>query len=109
VDGGISFGAATMRTFLLALLAGAWAQMPGEEVAKPNERPMSRIVGMLREMQAEMAHEQEEDDKLFKTFSCWCDETKRTKANDQENNEKAEAQLVASKKANHALAARLET
>jgi len=60
------------KVFALAALA------VGQDMEDATNRPVSRVVNLLRDMQAQMEKEQEEDEKVYDEIACWCS------ANDKE-------------------------
>jgi hypothetical protein len=59
------------RSFaLLALLVGASALSFDEADAK--NRPVSKVVTLLKDMSAQLEKEGEEDEEVYDTMVCWC-------------------------------------
>jgi len=69
-------------TLLLAILAsvGASSLSFNEEDAK--NRPVSKVITLLKDMQKELEAEAKADEEVYDTFACWCEtnEKEKTKA-----------------------------
>merc|ERR1719393_1074341 len=69
-------------TLLLAILAsvGASSLSFNEEDAK--NRPVSKVITLLKDMQKELEAEAKADQEVYDTFACWCEtnEKEKTKA-----------------------------
>jgi len=66
--------------FLLALLVGASALSFDEADAK--NRPVTKVVTLLKDMSAQLEKEGEEDEEVYDTMVCWCEtnDKEKTKA-----------------------------
>lgn len=67
-----------------SLLLQAWArELDGTGAgASAAATPISRVVALLKEMQATLAKEMEEDKDLYDKLACWCQENKYAKGNE---------------------------
>jgi len=63
-----------MRVAALSSLALLGASASEEEALK--SRPVSKVIKLLKDMQAQLEAEAEEDESTFKKMGCWCDTTK---------------------------------
>merc|ERR1719506_660181 len=52
----------------LTCVAGAASLQSGAE----KERPVSKVVNILKEMVTQLEHEAEEDEDTYQAMSCWC-------------------------------------
>ena len=57
-------------TLLLCLVCVAGAASVQSEAEK--ERPVSKVVNILKEMVTQLEHEAEEDEDTYQAMSCWC-------------------------------------
>merc|ERR1719262_313075 len=69
-----------MTPLLLAVLVAcpAWAAVQDEA----KNRPVSKVITLLKDMLAQLEHEAEEDEDVYETMTCWCatNEKEKTKA-----------------------------
>merc|ERR1719178_262595 len=75
--------------FLFALLAGAAALSFDEADAK--NRPVTKVVTLLKDMSAQLEKEGEEDEEVYDKMVCWCETNDKEKTTAIAN---AEAHLV---------------
>jgi len=77
-----------MRTFVAFALLGLalGAQLQSDE-AEWKERPVSKVINMLKEMQAELQNEAELDEEAYDKMTCYCEtnDKEKTKAIADEN------------------------
>jgi len=63
----------------------------GNEVTNEKNRPVTKVINLLKDMQAQLAKDQEEDEEVYEKVACWC------KTNDAEKTkaiEEAEARIT---------------
>jgi len=58
-----------------------WLGELGHSTASARDTPVTRVVGLLKEMQKTLETEMEEDKNLYKTLSCWCNDNNWEKSN----------------------------
>jgi len=61
----------------LALLAVSSAQDFGSQSVK--QRPVSKVINLLKDMHTQLEKEQEEDEEVFDQFACWCETNDKLK------------------------------
>jgi len=61
----------------MGLLAFAEAQNFGSQPVK--QRPVSKVINLLKDMQGQLGKEQEEDQEVFDQFACWCETNEKLK------------------------------
>uniref|UniRef100_A0A0G4H9C9 Uncharacterized protein n=1 Tax=Chromera velia CCMP2878 TaxID=1169474 RepID=A0A0G4H9C9_9ALVE len=66
--------------FLVPLFALCAAFVLGEEPEEPKvNRPVSKVIKLLKDMKTALAQEQEEDEGIYKKFDCYCKKNKKDK------------------------------
>jgi hypothetical protein len=66
-----------MRTVAFALLV---ALVAGSNVDDVKNRPVSKVVTLLKDMITQLEKEAEEDEEVYEAMGCWCE------TNDKEKN-----------------------
>jgi len=61
----------------MGLLSLAEAQNFGSQPVK--QRPVSKVINLLKDMQDQLGKEQEEDQEVFDQFACWCETNEKLK------------------------------
>jgi len=62
---------------LICVLAPAAAQNFGSQPVK--QRPVSKVINLLKDMQEQLGKEQDEDQEVFDQFACWCETNDKLK------------------------------
>lgn len=78
-------------------------------LANANNRPVSRVVQLLKEMQTQLEKEQKDDEEIYDKMSCWCTTNDRDKTISIKGAEQAIDQLTGKIEEYTAQAARLNT
>merc|ERR1719387_1104626 len=67
---------------LLLLLAGATAFNADFSDAAWKERPITKVIGLLQDMSAELQKEAAADEEMYEKMGCWCEtnDKQKTKA-----------------------------
>jgi hypothetical protein len=50
-----------------------------QEVQDMKNRPISKVVTLLKDMTSQLAKEAEEDEEVFEAMGCWCETNDREK------------------------------
>merc|ERR1719377_54181 len=98
------------RGFLVVfinLLAFSGAQNFGSQPVK--QRPVSKVVNLLKDMQVQLAKEQEEDEEVYEKMVCWCEANDKEKTKAIADAEQHLSDLTASIEELTATSARLTT
>jgi len=75
-----------MMAKLVSVLALAASFALGESLASSlklsKERPVSKVINLLKDMQKQLEKEQEEDEEIYEKLACWCEtnDKEKTKA-----------------------------
>merc|ERR1719313_80001 len=69
-------------TLLLGLVAAASASSLSFDEEDAKNRPVSKVITLLKDMQKELEAEAKADQEVYDTFACWCEtnEKEKTKA-----------------------------
>merc|ERR1719313_664352 len=69
-------------TLLLGLVAAAYASSLSFDEEDAKNRPVSKVITLLKDMQKELEAEAKADQEVYDTFACWCEtnEKEKTKA-----------------------------
>jgi len=69
-----------MRVLLLAVLLGSAAAITADFASKEwKERPVTKVVNLLKEMQSQLQKEQDDDQELYDGMACWCESNDKSK------------------------------
>eukprot|EP00971_Amphidinium_carterae_P130865 2592461-Amphidinium_carterae.1 len=49
------------------------------DVVAAKERPVSRVITLLKDMQKQLEKEQEEDEEIYEKLACWCETNDKEK------------------------------
>jgi len=94
-------------TILLAFLAvGAFAGKVDESGVN---RPVNKVITLLKEMQAQLEAEQKEDEEIYDKLDCWCETNDKAKTKAIEEAEARISQLTSTIEELTATSARLNT
>merc|ERR1719327_1394393 len=68
--------------FAAAAGASSGASLVNENMEDLKNRPVSKVITLLKDMQAELEAEAKADKEVYDTFACWCEtnEKEKTKA-----------------------------
>jgi len=66
-----------MVLFAAVVLSAAVGQNFGSQPVK--QRPVSKVINLLKDMQGQLGKEQEEDQEVFDQFACWCETNEKLK------------------------------
>merc|ERR1719163_1817432 len=66
-----------MRSTVVALLLGL--ALAGGASAQEKDRPVSKVITLLKDMVAQMEKEAEEDEDIYETMGCWCETNDKLK------------------------------
>merc|ERR1719456_937707 len=93
------------RFLLLVALLGSFASAAVEDASK--NRPVTKVINMLKDMQKQLEKEGEEDEDVYDKLMCWCQTNDREKTQAIADAEEAITNLGASIEELTATAARL--
>merc|ERR1719321_2418227 len=62
----------------VVLLAAGLLLASASELAA-DEKPVQKVVRLLKDMQSELEKEQDEDEDLYDAFTCWCEANDKAK------------------------------
>merc|ERR1719183_2300873 len=72
------------RTFLgfVALVVGAGASKLSEDLADTKNRPVTKVITLLKDMLKQLEKEASEDEEIYEKMQCWCttNDKEKTKA-----------------------------
>ena len=88
---------------LFALLGSASASV------EEKNRPVSKVINLLKDMQVQLAKEQEEDEAIYNKMACWCETNDKEKTKAIADAEEKINQLTATIEELTALSAQLNT
>jgi len=91
--------------FVLGLLAAAEAATTQTE----KNRPVTKVINLLKDMQDQLAKEQKEDEEVYEKVSCWCQTNDKSKTASISDAESRITMLVASIEEDTAASSRLNT
>merc|ERR1719410_773299 len=94
-------GRGAMSVALLLMLTPTLASRSSSRVVEAqgsNLRPVMKVVNMLKDMEAELVSDLEDDKKVHEMLDCWCKENEKEKTAAIEAGEATEAELEASLK-----------
>merc|ERR1719174_2471501 len=94
-----------MQFVLLALLLTGSAVANGED----KNRPVSKVITLLKDMVAQLEKEAEEDEEVYETMGCWCETNDKAKTKSIADAEQAISDLTAAIEELTASSARLNT
>merc|ERR1719171_3490108 len=65
---------------LLALVAGSASALDADD--KSWQKPIAKVIGLLKDMETQLTKEAEEDAEMFEKYACWCEtnDAEKTKA-----------------------------
>eukprot|EP00392_Amoebophrya_sp_AT5.2_P008277 g8296.t1 len=84
-----------MRGATLSLAAAAVAGHTATALSAGKERPVSKVIKLLKDMQTQLETEGEEDQATYKKMTCWCKTTKKDTAASIEANKACISQSTA--------------
>jgi outer membrane murein-binding lipoprotein Lpp len=90
---------------LLALFAGASALDLSQEDAK--NRPVSKVITLMKDMQAQLEKEADSDQEVYDSMACWCETNDKEKTRSIQEAESRQADLSAAIEEGTASSARL--
>merc|ERR1740127_10978 len=64
---------------LLGLLVAAEAATSRTAADKEKNRPVTKVINLLKDMQAQLEKEQEEDEEVYEKVACWCETNDKEK------------------------------
>jgi len=105
-------GRGTMSALLMLVLMPSLVSGTRQrfsEAQGSNLRPVMKVVGMLKDMEAELTSDLEDDKKVHEMLDCWCKNGKKEKTAAIEAGEATEAELEASLKEVAAKMAEIKT
>jgi len=91
-------------TLFLCLLAA-----PAFAVDDAKNRPVSKVITLLKDMVAQLEKEAKEDEEVYEAMSCWCETNDKAKTKAIADGEQAIADLTAAIEAFTALSSKLTT
>merc|ERR1719174_3231381 len=94
-----------MQFVLLALLLTGSAVANGED----QNRPVSKVITLLKDMVAQLEKEAEEDEEVYETMGCWCETNDKAKTKSIADAEQAISDLTAAIEGFTASSARLNS
>jgi len=86
--------AVTVVSLLLVFLAVAFARQEPAAAAPQKNRPVTKVIGLLKDMQAALEKEAAEDESVYKELNCWCNTNTKEKSAAIEEAEKRIAELT---------------
>jgi len=92
-------------TLFLALLCGASAGASASDDAK--NRPVSKVINVLKDMITQLEKEAEEDEETYEAFACWCTTNDKEKTKSIADGEQAVQDLTAAIEGFTALSSKL--
>merc|ERR1719265_1882950 len=92
--------------FLLALLASPACGIVQDDA---KNRPVSKVINLLKDMVAQLEKEGEEDEEVYETMGCWCETNDKLKTKSIADSEAAINHLTAAIEGFTASSARLNT
>jgi hypothetical protein len=95
-------------TLLLALFVSAFA-MDNDAEEKSWQKPIAKVLGLLKDMQTQLTKEAEEDAEMFEKMGCWCETNDKEKTKAIADAERHITSLTASNEADTAKISQLET
>jgi hypothetical protein len=105
-------GRGTMSALLLLVLMPSLVSCTRQRVSEAQGsklRPVMKVVGMLKDMEAELTSDLEDDKKVHEMLDCWCKTNEKEKTAAIEAGEATEAELEASLKEVAAKMAEIKT
>merc|ERR550514_413589 len=100
----------TMRVLaLIALFAGASALSFDANDKAWKVNPVTKVVNMLKEMQADLQHEADNETELYEKMTCYCDSNEKEKTKAIGDAENHSAELTSTIESNKAKSASLTT
>merc|ERR1719163_2409666 len=98
-------GRAPLLLALALLSSGAGADTTAEE----KNRPVTKVVTLLKDMIAQLEKEAKEDEEVFEAFGCWCETNDKGKTKAIADQKARIQQDIAIAESNTALAGQLQT
>jgi len=77
-----------MKVATILLLAASALELDADK-----NRPVSRVVGLLKDMQKQIEKDQQEDEEVYERFACWCKVNDREKSQSISDAEESIARL----------------
>jgi len=93
--------------FALVLLVAAQAAITATDDAK--NRPVTKVINLLKDMQGQLAKEQEEDEEVYEKITCWCKTNDKDKTTAISNAEGRITDLTSTIEEDTASSSRLNT
>lgn len=78
-------------------------------IDQPKNRPVSKVIVLLKDMQTQLEEEQRQDEETYENIACWCKLNNREKTQSIKDAEQLITQLLAAIEEHTANAARLKT
>merc|ERR1719321_2316449 len=94
---------------LLGLLVAAEAATSRTAADVEKNRPVTKVINLLKDMQAQLAKEQEEDEEVYEKVACWCETNDKDKTAAIADAESRITQLTSTIEEDTATSARLNT
>jgi chromosome segregation ATPase len=94
---------------LLALFVCSASAMNVDDLDKNWEKPITKVLGMLKDMSAQLEKEAEEDAEMFEKMGCWCETNDKEKTKAIEDAKRHITALTAANEADTAKISSLET
>merc|ERR1719231_606902 len=94
-----------MQFFLLGFLLASSAVANVED----KNRPVSKVITLLKDMVGQLEKEAEEDEEVYETMGCWCETNDKEKTKAISDGEQRIADLTASIEELTGMSARLNT
>jgi len=95
-----------VTVFLLACMAGPAMALVQDDT---KNRPVSKVITLLKDMVAQLEKEAEEDEEVYETMGCWCETNDKAKTKSIADAEQAISDLTAAIEGFTASSARLNT
>jgi len=93
----------------LALLASSAFAMDVDDSDKAWQKPIAKVLGMLRDMGTQLQKEADQDEEMYETMGCWCETNDKEKTKSIADANRHIADLTAAIEAGTAKVSQLET
>merc|ERR1719235_3057291 len=94
---------------LLALFVCSASAMNVDDLDKNWEKPIAKVLGMLKDMSAQLEKEADEDAEMYEKMGCWCETNDKEKTKAIEDAKRHITALTAANEADTAKISQLET
>ena len=61
-----------MKTFMKKWHAGASPRVLGGELVNAKNRPVTKVINVLKDMLKQLEKEKEDDEEIYEKMACWC-------------------------------------